>query len=218
MKLKTNLFERITQHFYEDGGDVHWWIDESEEADFIESWGDDHDVKKTGTRVISGKAWNEMAIGSPYGDFEGYFMNEDCPHCGHLLVMPAGTTQEENHRFCSECSYRNEELRTCEDEFDKNIRNSKPEGKLTIPNETIFEFMKRTGLEVNERDNVTVQAGKIWTMCVKCKRVVPAKEWFIGTETQMAIISFAHDNCTNGGPLFATPFTKKAHDKLMDIL
>jgi len=61
--LLRNPFEQITQHYYEDGNDIHWWIDEEDEADFLASWGhpeENPDLKKTDTRTINGKQWNEL--------------------------------------------------------------------------------------------------------------------------------------------------------------
>lgn len=235
MKLKTNLFEQITQHFYEDGGDIHWWIDEEDVEDFISTWCDDdpNNVKKTNTRVINGKQWNEFWIGGVYGDYEGEFVNEICPTegCGHLLVEPSHMENDktgepvDKPRFCSnhdsECGYTSESLIKCHEANEKywsDMRNKPPEKQLRLVGEDVFQFVKRVGLSLDRKDNIIIKDKNYWSDCTVCKRTVPASDFYIGQETGFAVVHFSHDDCTNSGPSIGVTFSKKTKEAWCGIL
>ncbi len=224
MKLKTNLFERITQHYYEDGCDIHWWIDDDEEEEFLNFWDENDDLKKTDARVISGKEWNEFWIGGIFGDYEGEFVNEVC-ECGHLLIKPNRHEDyfTETERHCSDCEWENNEMTMFwaknKEEW-KGFRdpNKPPELKLRLAGEDIFDFAKRVGLQLEKRDKFYIKDDNYWTECVVCERTIPADDFYIGQGTGMAMITFSHDDCKNGGPCVATPFKKETKEKWNNIL
>ena len=225
MKRK-NDFEWIKQEFYEDGGDIHWWIDEDEIEEFLLSWGDDVPngtmLKKTDERTIRGKEYNEWMIGNVFGDYEGDFVDEDCPECEHLLVKPNRHedyfTGNELHCSNHDCKWHNEAMKTF---WDKNeaewaeMRDpNKPEEiKIRIAGETIFEFAKRVGLELDGKGNFYIKDDNYWTDCMVCKRSIPADDFYIGQGTGFAMITFSHDDCTNGGPCIGTPFKKETKEE-----
>ena len=227
---RKNDFEWIKQHYYEDGGDIHWWIDDDNLADFLKEWGnesDEHeDLKKTDERTIRGRQYNEWMIGNVFGDYEGDFVDEDCPECEHLLVVPDRMEDylTGKERFCSNgsCKYENEEMTTFweknEEEWDKiKDPNKKPEFKIKVAGETIFEFEKRVSLSMLESRGFFVRDDNYWTTCVTCKREIPADDFYIGQETGFAMITFSHDDCTNGGPSIGVPFKKKNQRRVGEV-
>ena len=224
MKLKTNLFERITQHFVDDGLDIHWWIDDDFIDEFKEIHSDSFDsgeAKITDTRIISGKEWNEFWIGGCYGDYEGVFVNEECD-CGHLLVNPE-KEESPNARFCSshDCDFINEEFKKYQDEENakwEEIRNKPPEMKIRLAGEDIFEFCKRVGLQMDKKTGYFIKDNNYWTDCVVCKRDVPASDYFIGQDSGFATVHFSHDDCTNGGPSVGVPFKKETKEEWGNLL
>lgn len=229
MKLKTNLFEQITQHFYEDGDDIHWWIDEEDEEGFLETHSDflESGLKKTDTRVLSGKAWNDWWIGGVYGDYEGTFISEECPRCKHLLVEREEEIEEtgedvkvihcSNHD--SECGYRCDEFKRVQnlnDSYEK--KPYVPEKQIRLAGETVFEFVERVGLQLDRKDKFVVLSDNYWTECCVCKETVPCSDFYIGQETGFATVFFSHDNCTNGGPSIGVPFKKETKEKWNGLL
>ncbi|NRA76828.1 MAG: hypothetical protein HRU18_01360 [Pseudoalteromonas sp.] len=234
MKLKTNLFERITQHFYEDGGDIHWWIDEEDEADFLETFSDaveDGSLKKTDTRVINGKQWNEWWIGGVYGDYEGKIVNEECPKCGHVLVDPEMDYDKNDEpvidaRFCSnhDCDYVNESFKKASDANDKyweDLRNKPPEKQIRVAGETVFEFVERVGLSLDKRSGVKKCKDYYWMPCSICGQTIPNSDFYIGQDTGFATVFFGH-TCEDGKnvnyPSVGTPFKKEAKEKWYGVL
>jgi len=235
MLLKINLFEQITQHFYEDGNDIHWWIDEEDEKDFLESWGcpeENPDLKKTDTRIINGKQWNEFWIGGTYGEYEGTFSDQECPNCEHLMVNTDMEIEETGEdvkvQFCSnydsDCGYVNEEYRRV---LKLNASYEKkpyiPESKIRLAGETVFEFVERVGLSCDKKpDKFVVLNDNYWTECTICKETVPCTDFYIGSGTGFASVFFDHvckdGKPSNGCPSTGTPFKKSTKEKWNGLL
>jgi len=228
MKLKTNLFERIKQHFVDDGGDIHWWIDDDYLEEFKEIYSDqfkDGDIKITDTREISSKKWNEWWIGGIWGEYEGILVDENCPTCGHLLVDPEKTDRDDNPlpacRYCTDCDYVNDDLKAhheAELKFWEDLSNKPPENRIRLEGETIFEFTKRVGLQMDKRTDYQIKNDNYYTNCVICKRDIPADDYYIGQDSGFAMITFSHEDCTNGGPCVGTPFKKEAKEEWNNLL
>lgn len=228
MQLKINLFEQITQHFYEDGNDIHWWIDEEDEADFLEThsdWLEDGSLKKTDTRVLSGKAWNDWWIGGTYGDYEGTFSDQECPNCEHLMVNSELEIEETGEdvkvQFCSNhnssCGYVNEEYRRVlklNNEYEK-VETPEPP-KFRIEGESLLDFCKRTKIDLERRKDAYFKDDTHYNICTVCKNHVPVNDYYISFG--YAIVCYKHDNCSNGGPSVLVPFTKKEQDKWSGLL
>lgn len=217
MTKKKDTFELVKQHFYEDGNDIHWWINDDEVEDFLVSWGEDNpDLEKTDERTLRGKEYNDWIVGNVYGDCEGEFVDEKCPICGHFTVVPMGHEEyfTEKERFCSnlDCDWVNSEMTAYEEsrrlEWER-PKDSKPEVKLRVAGETIFEFVKRVKLDMRTKDNVFIKDDNFWSECIVCKRQVPASDFYISKGSGFAVVHFSHDDCTNKGPSIGVPFTQE---------
>jgi len=230
MKLKTNLFECITQHYVEDGYDMHWWIDDEDLEDFKETWSDafeeeneEYKAKITDTRELSGKEWNEWWIGGTYGDCEGIITNEPCPKCEHILVDPE-ELEEPTARFCSnhECDYINEAYEAYSKKLKKTFSrdsNEPPEIKIRLEGEDVFQFCKRVGLQMDARnDKFYIKDNTYWSPCIVCKKDIPVSDFYIGQRSGFAVVHFSHEDCSNGGPSVGVPFKQKTKDEWDNLL
>lgn len=228
MKLRTNLFERIKQHFVDDECDMHWWIDDDELEEFKKVHSDSFDsgeAKITDTREVSGKEWNNWWIGGVWGDFEGVIVNEDCPECGHLLVDPERENREGESlpkcRYCTDCDYMSDEFkkhREDDKKYWKELRNKPPEKKIKLEGETVIEFAKRVGIQMFKKTGYYIKSDNYWTKCTVCKREVPANDYYIGQDSGFAVITFSHEDCTNGGPCIGVPFKKETKKEWANLL
>jgi hypothetical protein len=218
---KVNPFIRIKQYKYTDHeldengeiklfGNFMWWIDEDDLEDFKEVHADGFEsgeIKLIEERVIKGVDYNNWLIGNVYGDYEGKYVDETCPKCGHLLVLPDLIDHDRDprpsgdERFCSnnECDHTNAEYDNylAEDEKFWEELASKPEVKIKEPGQTLEEFNEKYGMEA-----------PVEMECIKCKRIVPAKEWY--RNKGYAVVSYKHENCSNQGPSMAVPLGKEA--------
>lgn len=209
MTKRKNPFVRIKQYFYEDGDDICCWVDEDFVDEFLSIHSDWLEPDETGNiplkcteeRILNGKAYNEWIIGNTYGDYEGIYVDEDCPECEHLLILPEcyDDILPVNARFCSSCDYENKEFKEYIKERDARWkRDDKPLPRIKEVGQTLDEFIEKYGFVRFEKE----------IECVVCNRVVPVSDYY--RSGGYAIISYEHDNCTNGGPCVAIPQGKEA--------
>lgn len=225
---KKNPFERFKQYYYSDNdfdekgevtsrGDINWWIDEDDLEDFKEQWEEQltsGDIKLIEEREINGKEYNEWIIGNYFGDFEGKYMDEECPECQCLLVDPECREHDDsNHefkrvqptgkeRFCSnhECEYVSEEFDAylkSDEEFWTWLGKQPELPKFREDGQTFEEFCEKYGFEA-----------KPTMECITCKNIVPYSDFY--RNKMGAHISYSHDECTNKGPSIYRPLGKEA--------
>lgn len=227
MTQRRNPFVRVKQFYVEDENfDMNWWIDEEDLESFKKNWccekGEDgpkwEDCHKGDTRELSGKAWNEWMIGSHWGDFEGIFMDEDCPECGCFLIQPAGLDEElatgkERHCSSHDCVYTNTAFDTYsridQDKWDE-IRNAPEPPKFRIEGETVEKFAERHGIDLERMADKD---------CVKCKQTTAPNDWY-QTKSYAAIIygeGHAEDCDNKGCPATLRPLGEEL-DKWLKIL
>jgi hypothetical protein len=209
MKRKTNLFEQIKQFHVQDGPDLNWFIDECDMENFKEMCPDlfeDGQNPVVGERVLNGKEWNEWAIGSVWGDFEGHVVDEDCPKCGHLLVAPNEAVDEfkgRKPRYCSECEFVNEDLLEIEKEEEKEreaLRNEPPKPKFRVAGQTLQEFCAHYEIDFEKKQ---------FSECYRCKAAMVASDFY--RVSHYAVISYSHkeeSSCVNQ-PFMFKPLGEK---------
>lgn len=198
---KVNPFVYINQYFYTNDNDVHWWIDEDELETFKSDWEEEiksGEMYSTETRKIKGNDYNKWLIENcPFGDYEGDFVDEECPKCDHILVRP--TDEIYKDRFCSnfECDYENEHFsnRKTKEMEERESNKSKPDIKV-IENLEYKEFCEKYG----------IRSSSYTKECVICKKIVGVKSWYL--IKGYAVVSYEHDDCKNAGPCVAVPIGK----------
>lgn len=208
MVQRKNPFVRVKQYYYEDGGDVHWWIDEDDLEDFKSNFCDPEETdeenlpKLIETREISGRDWNKFIVEDcTFDDCQGNYIDEDCDECGSFLVHLNDTP--EDSRICSECDYQNDSFKKhlAQEEEEEVIRKSKPESpKFREPDLTVEQFAKKYHLQLDRPRDMK---------CVVCKDELEWGDYFI--QNGYAIITEKHKTNTtcHNGPCIATPFSKK---------
>lgn len=216
MTKRKNPFVRVKQTYYEDGGDVHWWVDEDEleefKSNFCEESDEENMPKATATREISGRDWNKFIIEQcTFDDHQGDFVDEDCPQCEHFLVHI--NNSPEDTRICSnfDCEYENDSLKKYYAEEEAEIleaKNSPPKPKFRVVDQTLEQFCKQHGFKFDDR--ITKMT------CIVCKKLIPNPDFFL--QDGYAIINYDHEDCENNGPTIATPVSKKKIDEWAKLL
>ena len=142
-------------------------------------------------------------IGSVFGDYEGTVVDYDCPECGHLLVQD--NDGNPSHKFCSDCSWFSPELAKhhADKEAEFSANRGKEVPKLRVEGDTLEAFMERHGFR---------EGREVGKECTVCKRKdLPVTDFYVSTEGY-AIISFTHEDCSNGGPAAMLPLGKKKEE------
>lgn len=225
MTRRRNAFERVKQYYVDDGGDIHWWIDEDELEDFKNNWLDgvnwEEVHKPEDVRELSGHEWNKWMVGQPFGDYEGTFIDEDCPECGHFLVLATCNHEElaedqSKLKHCSEfndCSYETPEMKEyCKkvEEYWTRPKEKKESPKFREPGQTLEQFCEKYKIELSRKVN---------TFCVCCKMKVEPSDYYVITGYAMVVFGKGHaEKCENKHcPVTAVPIGKE-RDKWSKIL
>lgn len=208
MTQRKNPFVRVKQTFFEDGGDVHWWVDEDELEEFKSNFCDPEETdeenlpKATATRELNGRDWNKFIIEQcSFDDHQGVFIDQDCPECGHFMVQLNSCNEKE--LMCSDCEYQTPELVEYykkEDEEIEASKNKPPSPKIREVGQTLEQFIEK---HFHHSKDIKYRQ----TSCCVCKRELTNPDFYI--QGGYAIISFKHEDCTNGGPCHAVPFSQK---------
>ena len=210
---KRNLFEKIKQTKI-DTGDGIFWVDD----DDLDNFSDDIEENPEAildTREINGKTWNEQVIGAVYDDYQGTFLDEDCPECGHLMVRPnnVGNIFDDKMpttwKHCSnyDCEYATPEMKKAwEDEKQRweDMKNAPPAPQFRVEGETFQQFCERVGMQMDGRkgrNNYQLDE------CVRCKKQALDPSDFYQTK-EYAIAVFHHEGCDNG-PSVCLPLGEK---------
>ena len=233
---KINPFVLVKQFFYSDSehdangevtshGDINWWVDEDYLGDFKETFDDQlksGDIVLIDERTIKGVEYNKQLIGSPYDDYQGHFVDEECPECEHLLVFPdcmkhddddkdfqrVQPTGEERHCSDADCNYANEDYmayENSEDDYWSWAANQPDLPQFREPGQTAEEFIEKYKFgDVKDPDE-----------CIVCKRMVPITDFYINK--MGAHIKRDHDCKNSGNPSHYRPLGKEA-DKWNKIL
>lgn len=210
MTKRKNPFVRTKQLFYDDGLDIHWWVDEEDHKWFLDQFSD-LEPKLLDERTINGKEYNEWMIGNQFGDYEGEYVDEDCPLCEHLLVLPDCHSMSDKYTpngkeyFCSnfECDYENEHYKAYREEdarYWEEFRNKPESPKFREVGQTLEQFVERYKFGRFEKE----------VECTVCKRTVPVSDFYLSFG--YAIISYSHEDCSNGGPSVLRPQGEKAKE------
>lgn len=207
---KKNPFIRFKQHIYQEY-DRLVWVNEDELDRYVENFKEDieeGDVFIKESRIINGKTFNEELIGSVFGDFEGYLIDEECPECSHLLVTPEGGL--DSRKFCSnyDCNYANEAFTEWQKEDElhwKQLREAPPSPIFREVGLDLGGFIEKYGFSDI----------KPLRECTVCLRQIPINDFFV--QGGYAMITYVHEDCSNGGPCVAIPIGKEK-DKWNSIL
>lgn len=182
----------------DDDNDIDWWIDDEDLEDYSDHF-EEYPEALIETREISGLEWNNKVVGSIYDDHQGFYLDEDCPECGHFLVHPnsIGDLYREEvpltMKHCSnlECKYATFDF------IEASLKADQPKvvkewTKLRLVNETIEEFCHRNKLSLFERNGDFVMKE-----CIVCKQQkLEPDDWYQTKE--YAVVTFNHEGCDNG--------------------
>lgn len=202
MTKRRNPFEQVKMWTIHDPDNGSWWHEdfESFKDDLRNYVQDDKPLSQVGIEVsfkkMNGKAYNEMLVGSVFGDHEATFVDFDCPKCGHMAVNPNGHEEESLHCSSHDCDWMNEQctkvFKEEEEEWSKIRSKSKEETpKIRLEGDTLEAFMDRYGFEKLKGKGLEKE-------CVKCKQTVTPSDFYLSFG--YAIVDYAHKEkeCDNG--------------------